>query len=190
MTAALLYRPTQRWQIWAAFAGAVLVHVAAVAMAQNPSRELPVVTNEDEGVEILIAPADEAPLQAELTEAPPDAPLPPATDEPMFQTEHATPSPVRKKNVAQSLPLVRPEIGRSHATAADGAVRVLALSAPRPEYPFEARRRRMTGSGIAVLTIDQLTGEVTNVSIWQHRQGSSGSSRSVDCGDGVSSQAQ
>jgi protein TonB len=44
-----------------------------------------------------------------------------------------------------------------------GSARVLAISAPQPEYPYEARRQRATGSGIALLTIDPATGSVTDV---------------------------
>ena len=43
--------------------------------------------------------------------------------------------------------------------------RVLALNAPRLEYPYEARRARVTGSGVALLTIDPATGYVTEVSM-------------------------
>jgi TonB family protein len=43
------------------------------------------------------------------------------------------------------------------------AAKVLALTAPRPEYPYEARRQRATGSGVATLTIDSATGNVTDV---------------------------
>jgi protein TonB len=35
------------------------------------------------------------------------------------------------------------------------------ISAPRPEYPFEARRQRITGSGVCVLYINK-NGTVTN----------------------------
>lgn len=37
---------------------------------------------------------------------------------------------------------------------------MFALSAPRPEYPYEARRQKITGDGIALLTIDPNSGEV------------------------------
>ncbi len=37
--------------------------------------------------------------------------------------------------------------------------------APRPEYPYEARRQRLTGSGIALLLIDFSTGDVMEVSM-------------------------
>ena len=41
--------------------------------------------------------------------------------------------------------------------------RGLAVYAPRPTYPYEARARRLQGSGNAILTIDPATGNVTNV---------------------------
>lgn len=35
------------------------------------------------------------------------------------------------------------------------------ISAPRPEYPYEARRRWLSGSGVAVLEVDTASGRVT-----------------------------
>src|SRR5207302_10826969 len=57
---------------------------------------------------------------------------------------------------------------QSDATAvrAEGGIRrfrALAVYAPRPPYPYEARARREQGSGLAVLTVDPATGNVTNV---------------------------
>ncbi|HEX7518593.1 MAG TPA: energy transducer TonB [Chthoniobacterales bacterium] len=45
--------------------------------------------------------------------------------------------------------------------------KVLALSAPRPEYPYEARRQRITGDGIVVMSVDPVSGRVTDVSMWR-----------------------
>jgi TonB family protein len=39
--------------------------------------------------------------------------------------------------------------------------------APRPVYPYEARRQRVTGSGVALLTIDQISGTVIDVLMTQ-----------------------
>jgi TonB family protein len=39
--------------------------------------------------------------------------------------------------------------------------------APRPVYPYEARRQRITGSGVALLTVDRTLGTVTDVLIAQ-----------------------
>jgi TonB family protein len=39
-------------------------------------------------------------------------------------------------------------------------LKALAVYAPRPRYPYEARRRRHTGRGVAVLVVDPATGVV------------------------------
>ncbi|MGH9514336.1 MAG: TonB family protein [Terriglobales bacterium] len=39
----------------------------------------------------------------------------------------------------------------------------LAVNAPRPNYPYEARAHHLQGSGIAILTVDPATGNVTSV---------------------------
>ena len=58
-------------------------------------------------------------------------------------------------------------IGTSGSPANFSSLKALALSAPRPEYPYEARRQRTTGSGIAALTIDPVSGNVTDVRMTQ-----------------------
>ncbi len=45
------------------------------------------------------------------------------------------------------------------------SAKVFAVSAPRPEYPYEARRQRVTGDGIALLTIDPGTGNVVQATM-------------------------
>ena len=45
--------------------------------------------------------------------------------------------------------------------------KLLPISAPRPEYPYEARSRHITGEGICVLAIDHSTGAVTDASMRQ-----------------------
>ena len=48
-----------------------------------------------------------------------------------------------------------------------GAAAGFAVFAPRPEYPMEARSRHMTGSGVAVLTVNVASGEVTDATMVQ-----------------------
>jgi len=36
----------------------------------------------------------------------------------------------------------------------------MAISAPLPEYPYEAKRRNLTGNGVCVVTVDAATGRV------------------------------
>jgi protein TonB len=45
------------------------------------------------------------------------------------------------------------------------AAKVFALNAPRPEYPYEARRQKITGEGIALLTIDPSSGDVIHTTM-------------------------
>src|SRR5256885_15513970 len=44
----------------------------------------------------------------------------------------------------------------------DGAVIAVLVSAVRPAYPYEARLRRITGAGVAVIKINRTTGEVAS----------------------------
>jgi TonB family protein len=43
----------------------------------------------------------------------------------------------------------------------------MAVTAPLPDYPYEAKRRNLTGSGTCVVTVDTATGTVTNASMFQ-----------------------
>lgn len=43
------------------------------------------------------------------------------------------------------------------------SARVLAGRAPRPEYPYEARRGKITGNGVSVMTVDAASGNVIDV---------------------------
>jgi TonB family protein len=45
------------------------------------------------------------------------------------------------------------------------SAKAFALSAPRPEYPYEARRQKITGDGVVVMTVDPVTGNVISVSM-------------------------
>ena len=42
-----------------------------------------------------------------------------------------------------------------------------AITAPLPEYTYEAKRRKLTGSGVCVVTVDTTTGTVTNATMFQ-----------------------
>jgi TonB family protein len=43
----------------------------------------------------------------------------------------------------------------------------MAVTAPLPDYPYEAKRRNLNGSGTCVVTVDTATGTVTNASMFQ-----------------------
>lgn len=163
MSRALLYQPADRWQIWAAFGGAALIHFAAVALAQKPMViEPPVVSESTEitGFDTTIDP----PEQPDISELEiPPAPNPPDTT---FVEEVPTPSPV-KRLMRPVQPIGRQVVAPTGRATSMSAAKVFALSAPRPVYPYEARRQHATGSGIAVLTVDSSTGYVTDVTMAQ-----------------------
>jgi len=112
----------------------------------------------DSGIDIAFAPPDPAPVDPIET---PPLPPPPILPENDFPSEAAMPPPIRKINQRQTQPFIRPPNSMTARSA-----RVLALNAPRPQYPYEARRQRTTGSGVALLTIDS-TGSVLDVSMAQ-----------------------
>ena len=43
----------------------------------------------------------------------------------------------------------------------------MAISAPLPEYTYEAKRRNLAGSGVCVVTVDTATGTVTDARMFQ-----------------------
>jgi TonB family protein len=45
--------------------------------------------------------------------------------------------------------------------------KALAIYAPKPQYPYEARSRHITGSGVCVAQVDPASGNVTSASMAQ-----------------------
>jgi protein TonB len=110
---------------------------------------------------------DQAPQEPEPTpppeepEAPP--PPPPPTSEPEFKEEQPTPPPKPKQQV-KITPLAKPtQVGAM--VSASGA-KANAIFAPKPEYPYEARSRHLTGSGVCVVNVDP-SGNVTSADMAQ-----------------------
>src|SRR6266496_283739 len=155
----LLYRPPPPRYFWGAFGAALAIHLTAVALAQK--REVAVEVPPDIPTAVV-----EATLQAseEPTPPPEDIPLPepppPPEIKPEF-VEERTPPP-RPPPAAQQkfTPVKAQAMTMSRAKA-------LAISAPRPQYPYEARSRKITGSGVCVVTVDAASGNVTGGSMTQ-----------------------
>jgi len=89
--------------------------------------------------------------------------MPPVIDQSYIEPS-TTPPPVRRAST-KLVPLVRPRINTIGKSVNVSDARVFAQSAPRPEYPYEARRQKITGDGIAVLTIDQNSGDVIQITM-------------------------
>ena len=96
--------------------------------------------------------------------APVDIPLPEPPPPPEFKpefVEERTPPP-RPPPAAQQkfTPIKAQAMSMSKAKA-------LAINSPRPGYPYEARSKRITGSGVCVATVDPGSGNVTGASMKQ-----------------------
>jgi TonB family protein len=100
------------------------------------------------------------------TGAPTPKPAPAAEQTPTAE-EVATPAPEPEKKTG----------GKRHATSgakpteprfpvADlmslSAAQAIAVRAPLPEYPYQAKRAHITGSGVCVMTVNTASGNVTN----------------------------
>ncbi len=154
----LLFQPAPRWHLWLALGGAVAIHLTAVALAQRreaPAVELP--PNTPTVVEATLAPPEATPPPEDI---PLPEPPPPPEIKPEF-VEERTPPP-RPPPAAQQkfTPIKAQAMTMSRAKA-------LAINAPRPQYPYEARSRRITGSGVCVATVDPGSGNVTGASMTQ-----------------------
>ena len=155
-----LYRPSRRWPVWAAFACATGIHIAAIVVAQGKSDKSAAQDFKPAGVDIEVVnkDPDETPPE-DVSMPPPPERIPPDLE--AFPEENRTPLPVRPRKKTRVASFVR-------GTATPlGGVRALVRYAPRPVYPYEARRQRITGSGLALLTVASADGKVVDVRMAQ-----------------------
>jgi TonB family protein len=164
MTAALIYRSAPRWRTPVSLLFATLFHVAAVVVAERRSGGATAADVSSELADIIVEPEVSA-------SAPPDAVEDPAlampSPPPAVETFADEPPALRRRYVAAAQTLVRRTAPGSTRPSSITSARVMAVSAPRPEYPYEARRQRLTGSGVAMLTVDFASGNVLDVVMLQ-----------------------
>lgn len=82
--------------------------------------------------------------------------------------EPATPAaPVERKHRVKKS--VQPEaVASSTPTSLSlSAAQAMAVSAPLPEYPYEAKQANVTGNGVCVMTVDTASGKVTDAMMAQ-----------------------
>jgi TonB family protein len=152
----LLYRPPPRWQAWAALGGAVAIHFAAVAIASiHPTEKVVDLSDIPEAVvDVSLE------QQASPEPTPPDEPPPPPPPEAIpeqkseFVEEQSTPPPKRPPSNKPVMPIARPSSTGKAAM----------VYKPHIEYPYEARRSKITGSGVIVVAVGS-GGEVTEASM-------------------------
>ena len=145
-SAALVYPPREKWRMTTAFGAALLIHFAAIALAnvhQVETREEPSFT-----CNFTTVTFEEAPSNIEPTPRDPDSlPTPPPTDN-SFPEETSTPPPIRRPAVKPITPIVKLRNQASAGTLTWSSAKILAVNAPRPEYPYEARRQRSPAKGL------------------------------------------
>jgi protein TonB len=169
MPGPLLYKPAPKWQVIAAFAGAIAIHGIAVAVAFH--KEPPPVDTSDIPTATIEA-TIEQPAPEEPTPPPEDIPVPEAPPPPEIQPEfheEQTPPPKQQKP-ATKMPIKAPQVAgppRPPGMMSASQAKAVAISAPRPEYPYEARSRKITGSGVCVVTVDTGSGSVTDATMAQ-----------------------
>lgn len=153
MNKALIYRPNNRKLIATSFICAVAIHVTAVVFAENKSKPVLVgstpVGDEVVGVEVPLSPPD-----TDDSSPPEQAAVP---DEEFHDEKVTMPVRPRKK---QPVMAIRSTAAGMMAGMHGGSVKALTLYAPKPNYPYEARRSGIIGSGIARLTVNSAAGNV------------------------------
>ena len=161
MNPTLVYRQHGRSIFWLAFFFALAIHLGAVALAKtkSPSAKLQDVSPLPD-VEVVDTAEPEPALLEQSAPPPPLEQIHP--DQDSFQEKNLTPPPIRAHRKARP-----PSVIGGTTTASLRSVKATVAYAPRPVYPYEARRQRVTGSGIALLTVDQTSGTVTDVRMAQ-----------------------
>ena len=144
-----------------ALAGAAVIHLAAISFATAQRVETTV-----EGIATRVPEVSLERGEPNVDPQPdPPEPLPtPPVIEQSYIADTASPPPVHR-TPTKLAPLVRQWTNRSGKSVNVAEAKVFALSAPRPEYPYEARRQKITGEGVALLTIDPSNGEVINITM-------------------------
>jgi TonB family protein len=157
----LLYQSNSNRRFAAALVAAVIIHVAAIGFATT-KQDAPSIasgTNDDPFVEIVMP----DPILDPPTEQSDPLPTPPVIDK-SYVEDKTTPPPVRQTLTKFTPPLKRSNISPASSSKVSAA-KVFALNAPRPEYPYEARRQKITGAGVAVMNVDPASGDVISVSM-------------------------
>ncbi len=156
---ALLYRPVSQWTMWAGLSCAAAIFAVAICLGRTsvePSIALDL-PGDSVTVEFLEPEPEPMPAPDEQEITPPA----PATPEEAFPEETAEP---RKAVSKRMRPVVRQVPRKSTpGTSSNSGGANTALYAPRPDYPYEARRQNATGTGLVGLTIDPASGSVVSV---------------------------
>jgi len=154
----LIYRRPSKWPIATALAAAVLIHLSAVAIAfHQESPATPPAAIDPATIGVYFAADPPIPPDPDISFP---APVPvPAAD---FIEPQEARRVIKTQRIAAP---IRPS-GQTRL-AAVGNAKAFLLSAPRPDYPYEARSRHITGSGVAVISVDPNSGVAVDATMEQ-----------------------
>lgn len=145
----------------------------ATAPKQNTAsvREQPAAAGE---VPTQIAPTEEKKTEpsADTASAPQSKKVAPVTEQTPLAEESAVaavPAEKKPRPKKRLRPAVQTEAASIPApvSVSLSVAQSMAVSAPLPEYPYEAKRRKLTGSGTCVVSVDVATGRVTDATMVQ-----------------------
>ncbi|HKR53393.1 MAG TPA: energy transducer TonB [Chthoniobacterales bacterium] len=143
---ALIYDRPSKWPIATALGTAVLIHLSAVAIAFHRDSPAAEPTGTIDFVPFGFEPADDPPIPPDPDMSLPPPPPPPTVD---FIEPHKIEPSVNSHRTA-----ARIRAAGQTRLPANGDAKAWAVSTPRPDYPYEARSRHLTGSGIAIISVD------------------------------------
>src|ERR1700730_348897 len=162
MKTELIYRPNNRKLIWIAFVCAITIHLSAIAIATTKMKPVSL-TSWDEADGSVVG-IDTQPASAEEISPPEEVLSPPPED--AFPQENSTPAPIHAHRKTPISAIRSTNLGIGRATH-PGSVKSLTLYAPKPNYPYEARRGGTTGSGVVQLTVNVVAGNVIDARMTQ-----------------------
>lgn len=153
--------------MWAALGGAAAIHFAAVAIASiRPTETIEDLSQILEAVvELSLEQQQEPPQPTPPPEEEPPPPPPPDAipeQKPEFVEEKPTPPPKRPPTTKPVAPIARPVTAGPTGPAPTGKAAM--IFKPRIQYPYEARRSKITGSGTIVVSVSP-DGSVTDASM-------------------------
>jgi len=145
-----------------ALAGSQLARAQDATSAILPERSEPV-----ESAPTPIPKKQTSKASVEISAKTPSQKPTPVAEDTSRAEELATPAPTAEKktrakrratSAAQPNASEFPVVG----TMSMSAAKEMAISTPLPEYPYQARRANITGSGVCVMIVDTASGNVTS----------------------------
>ena len=150
---------------------------ASQTVATAPKQEAPPVPEQpltSEEALTQIPPPEEKkaePNRSTASMPPSQKPAPTVEQASSAEEPEVVAAPAEKKHRPRKRP--RPAVQTEAATISApvamslSVAQSMAITAPLPDYPYEAKRRNLTGSGTCVVTVDTATGTVTNATMSQ-----------------------